>query len=253
MTHPTAAQLIEQGLFHHRQGDLGTAMERYTEVLRINPENPDALYYVAVAACQAQQFMQGIELARRSLQFKPRQARAYNLIGQALHRQGDIKAALESFDEALTCDIDFADAYSNRGNMLSEFGRHAEALSSFDRALALKPNASDWLNRGATLAAMGRVEDAIASYDKAIALDPEFAVPHVNRASTLAEAGRFDEALADVERALTLAPNVSQAHLLRAGLLDKLGRAEEAQASREKAADLEERQKVNAEHADRRA
>ncbi len=43
MTHPTAAQLIEQGLFHHRQGDLRTAMERYTEVLRKDPQNADAL------------------------------------------------------------------------------------------------------------------------------------------------------------------------------------------------------------------
>src|SRR3974390_1501530 len=249
MTHPTAAQLIEQGLFHHRQGDLRSAMERYTEGLRINPENEDGLFSMRVVACQYCQFKQGIELARRSLMFKPRQARAYNLIGQALHRQGDIKAALESFDEALTCDIDFADAYSNRGNMLSEFGRHAEALSSFDRALPLKPNASDWLNRGATLAAMGRVEDAIASYDKAIALDPEFAVPHVTRASTLAEAGRFDEALADVERALTLAPNVPQAPLLRAGVLDKLRRAGEARASRQRAAELEEQQKAVTERA----
>src|SRR3974377_644972 len=101
MTHPTAAQLIEQGLFHHRQGDRRSAMERYTEVLRINPENADALYYIAVAACQDCQFKQGIELARRSLMFKPRQARAYNLIGQALHRQGGTQGGVEDFDERI--------------------------------------------------------------------------------------------------------------------------------------------------------
>src|SRR5579884_1223215 len=119
MTNSTSAQLIEQGLFHHRQGDLRNAMERYTEVLRNDPQNADALYYVAVVACQELQFKQGIELARRSLMFKPKQARAYNLIGQALHRQGQIKEALDNFDEALACDVNFADAYSNRGNMLS--------------------------------------------------------------------------------------------------------------------------------------
>ena len=85
------------------------------------------------------QFQQGIDLARRSLAYRPRQARAHNLIGQALHRMGQIKDALESFDTAIACDANFADAYGNRANMLSELGRNAEALSSFDRALALEP------------------------------------------------------------------------------------------------------------------
>ena len=52
--------LLQQGLFHHRQGDLKTAMDRYTEVLQRDPENADALYYVAVAACQEEQFTQGV-------------------------------------------------------------------------------------------------------------------------------------------------------------------------------------------------
>ena len=63
----TTAQLIQQGLFHHRQGDLKQAMERYAEVLRTDPENADALYYIAVVACQEGQFQQGAELARRAL------------------------------------------------------------------------------------------------------------------------------------------------------------------------------------------
>jgi tetratricopeptide (TPR) repeat protein len=135
MTEPaTTAQLLEQGLFHHRQGDIALAMDRYTEVLRNDPNNTDALYYVAVVACHEGQFQQGIELARRSLTFRPRQARAHNVIGQAFHRLGQIKDALASFDDALECDPKFTDAYGNRANMLSELGRPAEALSSFDRA-----------------------------------------------------------------------------------------------------------------------
>src|SRR5512144_2072922 len=162
MTQPaTIAQLLEQGLFHHRQGDMRTAMDRYIEVLRIDPQNADALYYVAVVSCHEGQFQQGIDLARRALSFGGSPARAHNLIGQALHRQGKIKDALAAFDDALACDAKFAAAYGNRGNMLSELGRHAEALSSFDRAVEIDPNsAMDWLNRGATLHAMGRIEEA---------------------------------------------------------------------------------------------
>src|SRR5690606_14198445 len=83
-----AAQLLQQGLFHHRQGQIAEAMERYTEVLRNDPENADALYYVAVVACQEGQFQQGIDLARRALAFAPNAARTHNLLGKALEQLG---------------------------------------------------------------------------------------------------------------------------------------------------------------------
>ncbi|HJT07227.1 MAG TPA: tetratricopeptide repeat protein, partial [Stellaceae bacterium] len=89
----TNAELIQQGLIHHRAGQIGPAMDRYTEVLRNDPRDADALYYIAMIACQDGQYDKGIELARRALAFKPGQARAHILIGQALHRQGKIADA----------------------------------------------------------------------------------------------------------------------------------------------------------------
>jgi len=99
-----AAELIQQGLVHHRAGQISLAMDRYTQVLRNDPRNADALYYIALIACQEGQFQQGIDLARRSLSFRPRQARAHNLIGQAFHRMGKVEDALQSFDSAIACD-----------------------------------------------------------------------------------------------------------------------------------------------------
>ena len=45
--HQTAAELIQQGLVHHRAGQISLAMDRYTQVLRNDPQNADALYYIA--------------------------------------------------------------------------------------------------------------------------------------------------------------------------------------------------------------
>ena len=53
---PTIATLLQQGLFHHQQGQFAQAMERYTDVLRIDPQNAEALYYVAAIACQEGQY-----------------------------------------------------------------------------------------------------------------------------------------------------------------------------------------------------
>ena len=227
----TAAQLLQQGLFHHRQGDLAQAMERYVEVLKADPQNADALYYVAVVACQEEQFQQGIALARRAIEFGPPQARLHNLLGQALYREGDRLEAIKNFDRAIALDANFADAHGNRANILADAGFPDEALKSFDRALALNPaSATDWLNRGSLLQALGRHGDALASFDKAIICDAKFPEAHVNRGNALKVLGhldaaggliaspRFDEALAAYSKALTIDPNLAEAHLERGWL-----------------------------------
>lgn len=222
----TAAQLIQQGLFHHRQGDVAQAMERYVEVLKNDPKNPDALYYVAVVACQEGQFQQGIDLARRAVEFGPPQARVHNLLGQALYREGDRLEAIKSFDRAIALDADFADAHGNRANILADAGFPDEALRSFDRALSLNPaSAADWLNRGSLLQALGRHDEALKSFDKAIKCGADVAEAHVNRGNALKDLGhleaaggataspRFDEAAAAYDKALMLDPHLAEAHL----------------------------------------
>ncbi len=228
----TAQQLLQQGLFHHRQGQLDLAMERYVEVLRNDPQNPDALYYVGVVACQEGQFKQGVELARRAIAVGPPQARVHNLLGQALDRLGEPLEAIKNFDRAIALDPDFAVAHGNRANILVDAGMPAEALKSFDRAIALNPNsAPDLINRGALLEELGRPEQALANYDQAIAVDPNFAAVHANRASVLKDLGlmelgrgepgsaRFDEAAAAYDRAIKLDPRLHVAYLGR-GLLN---------------------------------
>ena len=83
--------------------------------------------------------------------------------------------ALASYDRALALRPDYAEALSNRGNVLRELMRFEEALESYDRALAVRPDYAEALsNRGVTLQELMRFEEALASYQKAIALRPDF-------------------------------------------------------------------------------
>ena len=225
----TAAQLLEQGLFHHRQGDLATAMQRYTDVLRNDPNNADALYYVAVIACQEGQYKEGVDLARRAIELGPPQARVHNLLGQALDRLRQPLEAIKNFDKAIALDPNFAVAHGNRANILVDAGMPQEALKSFDRAIELNPKSMPTLiNRGALLEELGRPEDALVNYDQAIVCDPNFAAVHSNRGNVLKELGlmelargassspRFDESIAAYDKAIKLDPRLYEAYLGRA-------------------------------------
>jgi tetratricopeptide (TPR) repeat protein len=226
-----ATALLQQGLFHHRQGQLEQALERYVEVLQSDPENADALYYVAVVACQGGEYAEGIKLARRALTLGAPTARLHNLLGQALYREGERLEAIKNFDTAIALDPNMADAHGNRANVLFDGGFPDEALKSFDRALTLNPeSAPDWLNRGVLLQSVGRYREALESFRKASASAPDLAAAHLNRGNTLSELGRqvaaegqsdapqFDEAEAAYGEAIKLDPRLDEAFLGR-GLL----------------------------------
>jgi protein O-GlcNAc transferase len=231
----SAVALLAQAVLLHRQGALAEAAERYTQVLRGDPANVDALYALAQISCQQGRFAEGVDFARRVLIVDPRRSRAHNLLGMALARLGRPQEALASFDAAITCAPELADAHGNRGDVLAELGRPAEAVASYDRSLEIFPDSiENWCNRGAALHDLGRYVDALASYDRVIALKPDFAEVHFNRGNALNRLTRYEEALLAYERALALRPDYADALYDRGGILVKFERHGEAIASYER-------------------
>ena len=108
--------------------------------------------------------------------------------------------ALASFGRAIALKPDDAEAYDNCGLVLADLERHTEALTSFDRAIALKPDfARAWYNRGNTLRELHRHRDAVDSFERAIALEPEYASAHWNLADCHLLLGDFARGWSEYE------------------------------------------------------
>jgi tetratricopeptide (TPR) repeat protein len=139
--------------------------------------------------------------------------------------------ALASYDRALALRPDSTEALYNRGNSLRQLKRFNEALASYDRALTLRPDYATALsNRGVTLYELKRFDEALANYDRALTLRTDYAEAHYNRGNALAELKRFDEALASYDRALALRPDYAEALYNRGVTLYELKRFDEALA-----------------------
>lgn len=245
--HQTSAQLLQQGLFHHRQGQIAQAMERYTEVLKNDPENGEALYYVAVVCCQDGQYKQGAELARKAIACGLNTPKVHNLLGQALDRLGEPLEAIKSFDKAIAVDPNFAEAHGNRANILVDAGLPDEALKSFTRALALNPNSpSDLLNRGALLQDLDRHEEALADYDKALTSVPGATNVMMNKANALAMLGRYVEAEAVYDAVIKTQPKNALAVAHKGLAVKHQGRLPEARALLEQSVALDPKDAGNA-------
>ena len=75
-----------------------------------------------------------------------------------------------------------------------------EALASYDRALAVRPDDAEVLfNRGTVLRELNRLDEALASYDRALALQPNFTEVHWNAATLQLLTGDFTQGWAGYE------------------------------------------------------
>ena len=74
-----------------------------------------------------------------------------------------------AFEQALRLDSGNAEVHNNYGSLMSELGRHAEALAAYERALAVNPRyAEAHNNRGNAWRSLGRPEEALQAYGEAI-------------------------------------------------------------------------------------
>jgi tetratricopeptide (TPR) repeat protein len=106
----------------------------------------------------------------------------------------------------------FVEALAKGGNALLTLEHAAEALASYDCALALAPHIAELhFNRGMALYALRRNDEALASYDRALALAPNDPDALLNRGIALHQLNRLNEALENNDRTLALNPNLPAA------------------------------------------
>ena len=99
-------------------------------------------------------------------------------------RSGDLVGGIEDFDSAIALDPRVGEAWFNRGAALLRRNSPAEALSSFEAAVArgIDRPALAHLGRAVAHEALGDVRAAYADYRRASELDPGWARPRAELA-----------------------------------------------------------------------
>ena len=160
---------------------------------------------------------------------------------------GSLGEAIECYDRLLRARGDFWEAWYERGTVLEDLGRFADAIASYDKALTLEPRrealANLWLRRGnayqyglgeydASLACYDRVlqlqpeqvqgwhhrgnallygyhqpETAIICYRRALDMDPQLALTWRNQGNALMDLMRYSDAIISYDHSLAISPN----------------------------------------------
>jgi tetratricopeptide (TPR) repeat protein len=191
---------------------------------------------------------EGMERAAlEMLDRQPESGSVWQWLAVALHSQG--KDSSHALRKAVRCLPNEASAHNNLGNSFARAGQFDDAIASYRRALALKPQfveargnlaqAHDSL--GSTRLAVGRIDDAVVNFRCAVEIDPGFFEAHNNLGNALRIAGHIDQALASYDRALQIAPGLAEAHGNRAVALRLIGRPTESRAACDRALQINPR------------
>ncbi len=152
---------------------------------------------------------------------------------------GQHDQALVSFQKAIAERPNFALAYLNRAVTLHEQRRFDEAAAAYQSALAYAPNEPRNAFRFALfLQEMGRSPEAIALYQRVIALSPTAFEAHANLGNALREMGQIEPAIVSYREALRLRPDMAECHLNLASGLLSIGLVDESLTESQIAIDL---------------
>ncbi|HLG83312.1 MAG TPA: tetratricopeptide repeat protein [Bradyrhizobium sp.] len=201
--------------------------------------NPsDRALAAAMAQHQAGRLQEAERLYRTACEADPKNARAFHLLGVAMHQLGRPDAA-DMLARAAALRPEIAEIHNDRGVILAANGRLTEALACFEKALALKsgyPEARANLAR--SLRSLGRLDEAARQFESVLREAPQAVPVHLELAATLEAAGDPAQAEQHLRQALALQPGFFEACLHLARLLQTQHRAADALEFAERAAAL---------------
>jgi len=217
---------------------LFAAIDEYKQATAIDPEY--ALAYAGLADAYSslpitsdvppgEVAMQAREAAMHAVRADELQAEAHAAFGwQEFFFGWNWPAAEASLRRAIALDGNYAYARRSLGHLLSNAGRHSEALAEMARARELDPFSPLMHVLSAQTAYNARdFVSAERHARQAIATDPNFWGGYVNLGQALAGQGRFDESLVAIAEGYRLAGNAKG--LTRRGyVLGRMGRTADA-------------------------
>jgi tetratricopeptide (TPR) repeat protein len=170
----TYFQRFDHALALHFSGDLGAAIEEYSELLKLRPDDPAILNSRGNALDDLQRYDEALADYNRSLALRPDDAGTLNNRGVSLRHLKRYEDALADYNRSLELRPDDPQTLNNRAIVVGRLKRYEEALFDFDRSLELRPgHPSPLYNRACTFSLIERYEDALGDLREAIAADVE--------------------------------------------------------------------------------
>lgn len=194
------------------QGRLDAAHDVYSQVLRQNPNFPQAHLRLSLIYENSDNPQQALGEAKAAVAELPTSPVAHLNVGASLSKLGQYKAAKSEFLEAIRLKPDFALAYRDLGNVLENSNDAEGAIAQYRKAIELDPsNLRARYDLGSLLVERDPAA-AIVEFHKILELAPDWPICHECLANALYRVGRRKESEDEYRVAISLDPTSPSAH-----------------------------------------
>jgi len=235
----------ELGNQAYKKKDFQTAINHYTKAIELNNteltfhNNLAAVYFEmkeydkTIKECET-----AIEVGRENRADFKLIAKAYNRLGTAHKKLGDLQAAKVGYEKALTehrtpeyrqnlseveseikkaaeiayINPELADQEKQKGNESFKKGQWADAVKFYSEAIKRNPKDSRiYSNRAACYTKLTAFDLALKDCDKSIELDPVFVKAYLRKGNVLKAMGQIQKAMDVYSKAMELDPDSAEA------------------------------------------
>ena len=197
---------LDRALQQAQRGDVMGAMASVQLVLRVQPDNTDAMQVLGMLLTKSGRAADAVRHLERAVAVDPNFTTYRNNLGNALMEVRRREDAVTQFRAAIALDQRYWRAWQGLVSALQQLDRPEEALETCMRALAIRP---DWpamtTDVAGCLERLGRVDDAIDTLRAGIARDPACLQLHAVMVFFMNYTGIDRDALADAHRAIARA------------------------------------------------
>jgi len=137
-------KVLDRALQFHAAGRLNEAKGEYQEILRSDPNQPDALHLLGLISQQQGDSSLAVDLIKRALTVKPDNAKAHNNLANALKELGRLDEAVASYHKALEINPGFAAAHYNLHSLILDPDNMMPSITCMERAVAIDPNDTNY-------------------------------------------------------------------------------------------------------------
>lgn len=201
----TASYYVNRGIARFHKGDKAGAAEDYETALRHDPDNSLATHNLAHIKSldgdkEASERLLSEAIEKNEKLPYPRAERGYQRL-----QNGDLKGALEDYNEVVRLEPNDAENYLNRGLVKEKMRDLPGALADYSHALKLDDkDPKAWSCRGNVVSKLGNWKEAVEDYSAAIILDDTYALAFYNRGIANQKTGNITGACNDLKKALDL-------------------------------------------------
>ena len=245
----TVDEIFQEGLLFEQEKRYTEALQKYQDVLRIDPSYSKAYYRMGYVYHITGDRSNASLRYQQAIETDPNLFQAYNNLGILYLEDNNLSSAHHHFSQAITLQPNSAEAYNNFANTLKKMGNYDEAIHSYQKALQLRSDLYDatWnlaliyfhqqqyqQSRDILLPLLSqnevsfsaeiynllgkisnqeeKLEEANSHYEKALAIQPGFLDAMNNLGITFTKQERYPEAIQKYQQILEQDPQYDKAY-----------------------------------------